>query len=384
MRYFKGGGGSSAPTEQKITQSDLPDYVEPYFTRLIQRGEAESLQPYTPYPGQKLADFNQDELTAQAMGRGYGTSGTPDAFTDSVNRLNMQGTIGSQYDTGQVTSTYNPNDLASLYQAGNINKQNFSDGLQQYIDPYQQGVIDVAKREATRDSDIASKQLSDAATKQGGLGGYRDAIVQAENQRNLGQRLSDIQMKGSSDAFNIARDSYLKDRQLDLGQFTAVQTAQQSQDKLNQSAYAAGEKAKADAAKLGLNAAQLNQVAREASEKFRQNAFKLSSDYNLAASKGLIDSGQAIQDAAIKRIGTLEGVGQQRRALGQAGLDMGYEDFLRQQNYAREQLSRFGGILRGVPVQPTQIQSQYQQQPGLFQTAVGAGLSGLGLMKGLG
>ena len=48
MRYFKGGGGSSAPTEQKITQSDLPDYVEPYFTRLIQRGEAESLQPYTP------------------------------------------------------------------------------------------------------------------------------------------------------------------------------------------------------------------------------------------------------------------------------------------------------------------------------------------------
>ena len=384
MRYFKGGGGSSAPTEQKITQTDLPDYVEPYFTRLIQRGEAESLQPYTPYPGQKLADFNQDELTAQAMGRGYGTSGTPDAFTDSVNRLNMQGTIGSDYNTGQVTSTYNPNDLASSYQAGDFNTQNFAQGLQQYINPYQQGVIDVAKREATRDSNIQEKQIADAATKQGGLGGYRDAIVRSENQRNLGQRLTDIQTKGSSDAFNMARDAYMKDRQFDLGQYTATQTAQQTQDKLNQSAFSAGEKAKADAAKLGLTAAQINEAGRSASEKFRQNAFKLSSDYNLASSKGLISSGQAIQDEALKRIGTLEGVGQQRRALGQAGLDMGYEDFLRQQNYAREQLSRFGGVLRGVPVQPTQIQSQYQQQPGLFQTAVAGGLGSLGLANALG
>jgi len=57
---------------------------------------------------------------------------------------------------------------------------------------------------------------------------------------------------------------------------------------------------------------------------------------------------------------------------------------LRQQNYAREQLSRFGGILRGVPVQPTQIQSQYQQQPGLFQTAVAGGLGSLGLANALG
>jgi len=30
MRYYK-GGGSSAPTETTVTNTDLPDYVEPYF-----------------------------------------------------------------------------------------------------------------------------------------------------------------------------------------------------------------------------------------------------------------------------------------------------------------------------------------------------------------
>ena len=65
-------------------------------------------------------------------------------------------------------------------------------------------------------------------------------------------------------------------------------------------------------------------------------------------------------------------------------MDMGYEDFLRQQNYANQKLGTFGNLLRGVPVQPQQRISTYQQQPGLFQQALGAGLSGLGLYRGAG
>ena len=40
MRKYK-GGGSSAPTEQKVYSTDLPEYVEPYYKRLLHRGEAE-------------------------------------------------------------------------------------------------------------------------------------------------------------------------------------------------------------------------------------------------------------------------------------------------------------------------------------------------------
>ena len=37
-----------------------------------------------------------------------------------------------------------------------------------------------------------------------------------------------------------------------------------------------------------------------------------------------------------------------------------------------------------MPATPQQTVSSYQQQPGLFQQAIGAGLSGLGLYRGLG
>ena len=76
MRKYK-GGGSSQPTETTVTNTDLPEYVEPYFKRLLQRGEAESLQEYQPYGGQRLSYFSPDELTSQAMTRGFATSGTP-------------------------------------------------------------------------------------------------------------------------------------------------------------------------------------------------------------------------------------------------------------------------------------------------------------------
>ena len=62
MRRYKGGGGS-APTETTVTQTDLPEYVEPYFKRLLQRGEAESIQGYDPYGGQRLAYFSPDVVS---------------------------------------------------------------------------------------------------------------------------------------------------------------------------------------------------------------------------------------------------------------------------------------------------------------------------------
>jgi len=61
-----GGGGSSAPTQQTVTQTNIPDWAKPYATRLL--GEAENLtynQPYQSYEGQRLAGLNP--LQQQAM-----------------------------------------------------------------------------------------------------------------------------------------------------------------------------------------------------------------------------------------------------------------------------------------------------------------------------
>ena len=58
----KGGGGSApapAPTSSTVTQTNLPEYVEPFFTRLLERTEAESNARYVPFEQQRLAEFGQ-------------------------------------------------------------------------------------------------------------------------------------------------------------------------------------------------------------------------------------------------------------------------------------------------------------------------------------
>ena len=473
MRKFK-GGGSSGPTETTVTQTDLPEYVQPYFERLLQRAEADSVQGYQPYGGQRLAYFSPDELTSQAMTRGYATSGTPQAYKDAQARFGSVAPITSGYTAGQTQSTYDPREVGQTYQAGTYNPNYQAGGfdagydartsasqymagqalptydplayeqnLSRFMSPYQQNVIDIEKREAARQSDIMSKGIGDQATAQGGLGGYREAIQQSERERNLAQQLGDIQTMGSQRAFESAQAQLERERAAQLGaaqfglstfgaQEGALQTqeqlsqasfnageqarqqaaqlglsaqqqeeaARQAQEKVAQSgfqmqqqalqqegiqslqAYQAGEAARQQAAKLNLTADQQNEAARQAQERFGQSAYDMSNRYNMMAAQGLQSIGSAQQQDVLSRIGALSGIGAQDRALRQASMDMGYEDFMRQRDFSKRQLSDFSGMLRGVPVQPEQRISTYSQQPGLFQTAVGAGLTGLGLYKG--
>ena len=557
MRYFKGGGGSSAPTETTVTQTDLPEYVQPYFERLLKRGEAESNQPYTPYQGERLAYFSPDELTSQAMTRGYAQAGTPQEYQLASQRAAQlggpygsgyqadylgntydaqgygsgyqAGLVGSGYQAGQQReaydaqsyqpgyqarglqsgyqaqdnfSTYNPFARQSGYQAGQVGPEfqqlGYEENISRFMSPYQQAVTDIQKREATRQSEMMGDKTADAAAMSGGLGGYREAIMQAERERNLGTQLSDIQAKGSQAAFQSAQQQLAAERassldasKFGLQQFTAGEQARQAQEQMQQQAfqvseaarqkaaemgmtarqqnqaarqaeeqyrqsafaqtesarqaqekfgqsgfqltessfqkqadidlkrYQAGEAAKQQAAKLGLTAAQQNEAARQAQEKFMQSAYAtseksfqeqgkqdiaayqareaarqaqekygqsaydMSQRYGLASVDALRGAGGDIQDDVRQRIAALQGIGQGNRAMQQASMDMGYQDFLRQQNYSNQQLTQLAGLLRGVPVTPQQQISTYQQQPGLFQTAVGAGLQGLGLYRGM-
>jgi len=551
-------GGSSGPTETTVTNTDLPEYVQPYFERILQRGEAESNQPYTPYEGDRLAYFSPDEMAAQGMTRGYAQSGTPYEYQLASQRASqLGGPYGSQYQAGMVGpgyqasqqlpgydaqtyqpgyqaglvgsgyqardlglgyqargiqsgyqaqdnfSTYNPNARQSGYQAGNVgpafSQLGYEENIDRFMSPYQQAVTDVQKREATRQSEMMGDKTADAAAMSGGLGGYREAIMQAERERNLGTQLDDIQAKGSQAGFQSAQQQLSAERtagldasRFGLQQFSASEQARQAQEQMQQQAfsvseaarqksaemgmdarqqnqaarqaeeqfrqkafaqtetsvqaqekfrqsayqageqarqaaaklglsaaqqneaarqaqekfsqsgfqltegsfqkqadidlgrYKAGEAAKQEAAKLGLTAAQQNEAARQAQERFGQSAFDMSQRYGLASVDALRGVGGEIQDDVMSRIGALQGVGSQQRAMQQASMDMGYQDFLRQQGYGMQQISNMAGLLRGVPVQPNQQISTYAQQPGLFQTAVGAGLQGLGLYKGMG
>ena len=73
------GSKGSAPVETKreVVQTNLPDFIRPYFERLVQRTEAESQRDYEPYSGQRLADPSQDLLTSEQQVRDIVGAGLP-------------------------------------------------------------------------------------------------------------------------------------------------------------------------------------------------------------------------------------------------------------------------------------------------------------------
>lgn len=81
------GKGSSAPTEQTVTQTNIPEEFMPYFERLMGRVEAESLQPYQAYTGDRLMDSGDyaDITAARDATRALAAAGTPAGITDAQN-----------------------------------------------------------------------------------------------------------------------------------------------------------------------------------------------------------------------------------------------------------------------------------------------------------
>ena len=238
----------------------------------------------------------------------------------------------------------------SQFQVDPYQRIGFEEGVSRFMNPYQQNVTDIVKREAIRDSAIRGQDIASKAATTGGLGGYREAILQSERERNLGQRLDDIQAKGSQAAYNQAVQQLARERGLGLKESALMEQLGQGQEKLR----LAGVGVDQAGAKIGLAGSQL-----------------------------LGDLAGETQKDALARIGALSKTGEQVRAMDQAGKDMGYEDFLRQQNFTKDQLGFLSNILQGLPVQPNQIQSTYARQPNLFQSLLGGGLQGLGLYKSL-
>lgn len=187
--------------------------------------------------------------------------------------------------------------------------------------------------------------------------------------------------------------------------FQAQEGARQQQAQFQMQAQQAGEQARQEAARLGLTAQQQTDAARRAEQEFRTQAQQfnieqqrqrallglegLASDragqaQRLAAAELLGGLGSRQQDLDLQRLGAMGGVGSERRALMQRGLDVGYEDFLRQQAYGGERLGYLSNILQGIPIQPGSTQTTFGRTPSAEQQLLGSGLGALGLYQTLG
>tara|TARA_Y100001972_G_scaffold112221_1_gene145778 strand:+ start:4999 stop:6006 length:1008 start_codon:yes stop_codon:yes gene_type:complete len=179
--------GAGLVGQQTGTESSLSNYVGPYVTDMLGKGEALADMPYEAYTGPLTA--GESDLQTDAF-TGLANLTVP---TDDMGGF----TPGSFTDEGVAAKFMNPYIMAAL-----------------------QPQIDEAKRQAN------IQRIEDAGrlTRAGAFGGSRQAVMEAEGARGLLDRLAGITGAGYRDAFDKA-----------MGQFNVEQGREQTaQDALNE------------------------------------------------------------------------------------------------------------------------------------------------------
>jgi hypothetical protein len=337
--------GKGKSTEQTVTQQNIPKEFFPYFDRLLARTENESQKGYVPYEGSRLAGTSGDTEASYGMIRDIATQGTPGRqLATDVAAANVAG-------TGEIMAGNQPYQFSEY---GYSPTQNLTaETAASYMDPYLRNVLDIQKQKAEEDFNRARGARSARAIQAGAFGGSRQGVQEGLAERDLLARQMEIEATGQQSAYADAVKRFEADRaaKLETEKLTAeekarVQSGQSAEDRA----------AMQDQLKMmGFSAEQASLI----------------SDLEEQARTGDIQAAQL-----------LEAIGKSRQAQEQAGLDLAYEDFLRQSGFGKEQLGLMSGILQGLPI--ANAGEQVTSTPyNPVQQALGAGLAGLSLYKGL-
>jgi hypothetical protein len=295
--FYLGGDepAPQQPSSQTVTQTSIPEYAKPYVERMLGKAEAITNAPYQAYGGERIAGFTPMQQQAMQGVANLAPSkqlgiGTQMAGLGSMGALGA----GNQYNMN-ATNPY---------------------AQQAFMSPYIQNALNPQMMEAQRQSDIMAQKNNAQAVQAGAFGGGRQAIVDAERQRNLGQNLANIYGTGMQNAFQQAQQAQQFGATLGLqGNQAAIQGAQT----------------------LG----QLGQT------QFGQQKDILNAQMNAGA---------------------------QQQGLQQQKLQQQYQDFLNQKGYDRQNISFMSDVLRGVPLGQT-TQQQYTAPASLGAQLGGAALT---------
>jgi len=314
------------------------------LTDTFQTGRQLAQTPYQPYDFATVAPLAPAELegmnmTADTARAGVGQAemnqaigGAQAGMNFQPNQVSASGPVG----VGNIASQgINAQQIGALpgIQAQNVGGQTVqaqslaNTNLDPYQNQYTTGVIDAALGDLDRARQMTQNQNAAAATSAGAFGGDRQALVEAETNRNFGDQAAKTAVGLRQQAFNNAQAA----AQTDLNR---------AQDAGGQNAQSAMQAALANQ-QAGLSAGQQNMQAELARQQANQRA-SLSAAQDSAgraqqasqqmAQMGL-QSGLAGQDAALRAA-----LANQQAGLAGAG----------QRLQSGQQLANFGGDLRGM------------------------------------
>lgn len=170
-----GGGGSPAPSSSTVTNTNIPEYAQPYVETMLGAGQQQI--------------FNYDKA-------GHPTNIKP--YTPFSTNMN-------DYIAGFSPMQQQGFSTVANMQAG---PQAFQQDVGSYMSPYIQNAVAAQEREAARQSAIQGQGQQAQAAQAGAFGGARDALQRSERERNLGNLQSDIAAQGFQNAFNSAQNQY--------------------------------------------------------------------------------------------------------------------------------------------------------------------------------
>ena len=398
-----GGGGGGAPTQQTVTQTNLPEYARPYFENLLERAQAESYRGYTPYEGERLQGFTPAQLAVQQetmdmqtpgqYGVGTGLAGSGGIGSLAMGQQAAQtgmgglgyGAMGAGYGAqgagmGQEGAMYGGMGAGIGAQAANIGTDYFGAAtspaaIQALASPYMQGVVDIQQRKAVDAARQAQLGANLGAARTGTYGGARQAVLQGSRESGLRQQMGDIQAQGLQSAYDQAMKSLQFGSELGLrGYQTGIQGAQTG---------IAGSQAGMEGARVGIQGAQAGMQGIQTGLQGLQTGLQ-GAQQATQAGTALANIGTAEQESNLRRLQAQSTVGAEQRALEQQILDQQYADFLRQRDYPMEQLGYYSNLMRGMPIQLGSTATTYQQPASAVSQVGGAGLSLLALSKLLG
>jgi hypothetical protein len=262
-----------------------------------------------------LTDINQNPYQSYGGQRIAGFNPVQERAFQNVQ--NMQ----TAPQLGQGTALAGASGLGALgaganYQAMATNPY----ATQAYMSPYMQNVVDVQKDEAFRDAQIRNLGSNLGSARQGTYGGARQALGEQERNRNLQNQLGQIQATGSQRAFDAAQQAQQFGTSAGLQGFGQAGQAAATLGNLGQLQYGQQQ---------GINQAQ-------------------------------------------QQVGAIQ------QAQAQQGLDLGYQDFLKQRNYPYQQLAFQSDMLRGIPLSQS-AQQIYTAPPSTASQLGGLGMSALGI-----
>ena len=278
------GLGQGQPTQvipTAVTEPKIAEELAPFLKDILGKGQALYKQRmeegFVPFEGQTLADVTAQQRAAQE---------------------GIAGLVGTQKPIL---------DEAGVLVRGGAERAT-AEALQPFMNPYQQAVTDIAKRQAQeRFEQETLPGLRKQAIDAGAFGGSRAAMRESQAQDAQARLLADIQAKGDLAAFQNAQQQFAAQKQRE------AQTAE-----------------------------------------------------------GLTGLGTAQYGAQLKELGQLEAVGREEQQRQQQLLDESYKRFLQERQFPEQQLGQYQSLVAGIPVGQQSITRTPQQfQPSPIAQALG-------------